>query len=68
MVCHTSGDLNEAEAKDVIFIVLKGLQAGTEYRLLISGELASNSSITLGEDQEIYFMTSSSVVVGPVPG
>jgi hypothetical protein len=56
-----SGDLNEAEAKDVIFIkVLKGLQAGTEYRLLISGELASNSSITLGEDQEIYFMTSSS--------
>lgn len=55
-----SGDLAENTAKDTVLITVpQGLQAETEYRLLISGELASNSSITLGEDKEIYFMTSS---------
>jgi hypothetical protein len=55
------GDIAETEAKDVVFISLPdGLKANTTYRLVISGEISSNSSITLGSDQEIFFTTDGS--------
>jgi hypothetical protein len=52
------GDIAETEAKDVVLIGLPGgLKANTTYRLVVSGEISSNSSITLGDDQEIFFTT-----------
>lgn len=56
-----AGTVSSAEAKDIIYIDLnEALVAGTIYRMVISGDLSSNSSASLLADQTVYFKTATS--------
>ena len=54
----TSGSLSNSKAKNLINIkISQTLDYSTTYKIVISGDLSSNSSDTLGKNVNVYFTT-----------